>query len=97
MSTIRESIYAEITEERQYQVQKWGNDAVNTPWMWAAYIAQYATSWMKGEFLPVRRSSTDLFRQSMLKVACLAVAAIESVDRQRGLNGQTFYEQEVGE
>lgn len=60
--------------------------------MWASYIAQYATRWMAGTFLPLKRDVTNTFRSSMVKVATLAIAAIESVDRQRENNEKTFYE-----
>jgi hypothetical protein len=92
-----DSIYKEIVAERTYQKERWGNevdDTVNTPWMWAAYIAGYATKWMGGTFLPLSTKTTDAFREGMVKVATLAVAAIESVDRQRANNNKTFYEQE---
>jgi hypothetical protein len=59
--------------------------------MWAAYIAQYATRWMAGTF-SITRSITDAFRTSMIKTAAIAVAAVESIDRQREANGSTFYE-----
>ena len=90
------SIYEEIKSERDYQTQKWGNevdDTKNTPWMWAAYIGQYATKWMVGSFLPLKSSVTDEFRTCMVKVATLAIATIESIDRQREENGKTFYEE----
>ena len=88
------SIYDEIKTERDYQDGKWGHvadDTLNTPWMWSAYISGYATKWMAGTFLPLDRSVTDDFRRMMIKVAALAVAAVESVDRQR-TSGKTFFE-----
>ncbi len=91
-----ETIYKEIIEERIYQKNRWGNetdDSLNTPWMWAAYIGQHATRWMRGTFLPLSPDVTDGFRAAMVKVATLAIAAIESVDRQRAENNKTFYEQ----
>lgn len=90
------TVYDEILEERAYQEGLWGNEAddvLNTPWMWAAYISGYATKWMVGSFLPLKTSVTDEFRKCMVKVAALAVAAIQSVDRQRAENGRTFYEE----
>jgi hypothetical protein len=90
-----DDIFQEIRAEREYQERRWGNgadDTLNTPWMWSAYIAQYATRWMAGTFLPLGRDVTDAFRACMVKVACLAVAAIESVDRQRAQKGKAFYE-----
>lgn len=92
------SIFEEIAAEREYQRKKWGDEAddqLNTPWMFAAYIAQYATKWMSGTFLPLSRGTTNTFRTCMVKVAAIAVAAIESVDRQREKEGQTFYETPV--
>lgn len=91
-----QNIFDEIKNEREYQKERWGDEAddtVNTPWMWAAYITQYATRWMAGTFLPLSGDVTSAFRTCMVKVACLAVAAIESVDRQRAEKGKTFYEE----
>lgn len=93
---MRDEIIQEILSERYYQEERWGNDtddAVNTPWMWAAYISGYATKWMVGTFLPLETTVVDSFRTCMVKVATLAVAAIESVDRQRKEKGITFYEE----
>ena len=92
----RMDIYNEINAERDYQNEKWGtetDDTKNTPWMWAAYIGQYATRWMKGTFLPRETTVTDEFRKCMVKVASIAVAAIESIDRQRAKDESTFYEE----
>ena len=89
------SLYDELKAEREYQEAKWGtkvDDTQNTPWMWAAYIGQYATRWMVGSFLPLKRDVTNSFRACMVKVATLAIAAIESIDRQREQHGKTFYE-----
>ena len=89
------SVYDEILKERTYQDQKWGHvadDTLNTPWMWASYIANYATKWMAGTFLPLGKNTTDAFRTAMIKVAALAVAAVESVDRQRETQGKPFFE-----
>lgn len=89
------TVYDEIMAEREYQTQKWGtynDDETNTPWMWASYIAQYATRWMAGTFT-INKDMTTAFRTSMIKVAAIAVAAVESIDRQRTEKGQPFYEQ----
>jgi hypothetical protein len=89
------NLYDELKAEREYQEAKWGievDDTKNTPWMWAAYIGQYATRWMVGSFLPLKQDVTNNFRACMVKVATLAIAAIESIDRQREQHGKTFYE-----
>jgi hypothetical protein len=90
-------IFDEIYAEREYQKKRWGDeldDKYNTPLMWVAYLTQYATKWITGSFLPFDRKVTDSFRSSMIKVATLAIAAVESLDRQREANGKAFYEKE---
>jgi hypothetical protein len=88
------SIYDEIKQERDYQDGKWGHqtdDMLNTPWMWAAYLAQHSTRWMRGTF-DLDTATSDAFRKAMVKTAALAVAAVESLDRQRATRGKAFYE-----
>lgn len=88
-------IYGSIRQEREYQVGKWGNDAddnLNTPNDFVSYINAFSTKWFPGGFAPYTTETVDAFRESMVKVAALAVAAIESVDRQRDEAGHTFYE-----
>jgi len=90
------SVYDEIKKERDYQEERWGHDlddSRNTPWMWAAYIGQYATRWMVGSFAPLKREVTNDFRTCMIKVATLAIAAVESLDRQREKDETAFYEE----
>lgn len=93
---ISHNLIRELDAEHEYQKKKWGtsgDDSKNTPWMWASYISQYATKWMVGEFLPIGRTTTESFRTCMVKVATIAISAIESIDRQRENNGSTFYEE----
>lgn len=88
-------ILIETAHERGYQINKWGNetdDTKNTPWMWVSYIASYATGWMRGEF-SITKSCADRFRTAMIKTAATAIAAVESLDRQRLKNGGAFYEE----
>jgi hypothetical protein len=90
------SVYDEIKAERDYQIGKWGNesdDTKNTPWMWAAYIAQYATRWMSGKFTFNSDEDTGSFRQAMIKTAAIAIAAVESLDRQNEESGKPFYQE----
>jgi len=77
--TDRSYIYAAIQAERDYQDKKWGgaaNDDRNTSYEWVAWIAAYLTKWLHVSVPPLS------FRDCMVKVAALAVAAIESCDRQ---------------
>jgi hypothetical protein len=93
--TIRSTILSEIDKERTYQEGKWGNetdDTVNTPNDYVTYMAAYSTKWFPGGFTPYSAETVNAFRKSMVKTAALAVAAVESIDRQREEAGHTFYE-----
>ena len=76
----RQNIFNMIDSEREYQDAKWGPefDDRNTANDWCAYINNYAS----------RASTFDLnqdeFEIAMLKVAALAVAAIETSRRNAG-------------
>lgn len=73
----RDGIYAAIDAERDYQDERWGHefDDKNTSNDWCSYVCRYATS-AAGFDVP-----TVQFRAQMVKVAALAVAAIEATDR----------------
>lgn len=93
---IRSQALEEIANERTYQEGKWGNEAddtLNTPNDFIAYMNAYSTRWFPGGFTPYNPETVDAFRKSMVKTAAIAVAAIESVDRQRENAGHTFYEE----
>lgn len=68
--------FASIINERRYQDEKWGgpeHDDGETELNWQRYITEYANA--QG------RSASYDFRKRMVKVAALAMAAIEAVDR----------------
>lgn len=77
-----DKIYSEITAERAYQDKKWGgvtNDDSKSVYDWIAFIVVYLgrasgaeTDWGQ---------NIVLIRPLLVKVAALAVAAIESLDR----------------
>lgn len=69
----RDGIFNQIDDERAYQETKWGNgfDAKNTPNDWVAYISKYLGQTVTMPF------NEDTFRKQLLKVATLAVAALE--------------------
>jgi len=73
-------ILDEIKKEREYQNQKWGNDFDNRNNAndWSAYITRYNGNASFAE-------TPQEWRKQMLKVATLAVAAIESYDRNNRL------------
>jgi hypothetical protein len=70
----------EICVEREYQCAQWGTefDDANTLNDWVTYITTYAATAAGMDTPPEKQ------RENMLKVATLAIAAIESFDR----NGQ---------
>ena len=81
----RESIFEEIQKERAYQDTKWGgppHDDEHTVRDWVFFIVGYLgkivispeTNWGRNE-INVRRY--------FVKVAALAVAALEALDRRR--------------
>lgn len=94
----RQDILKEINAEREYQVNKWGNDAddtKNSPNDFVAYISHHASRWFNGGFAPYDAATVAAFRKQMIKTAALAVAAIESLDRQTRDVGAPFYQKET--
>jgi len=80
------TIFEEISEEREYQDMKWGgpvhDDTSNTLNDWRTLITNYATrNYDNGYILKVDVPDSGAFRTDMIKVAALAVAAIEATDR----------------
>jgi len=71
----RSEVYAAIDAERAYQA-KWGLefDHANTPNDWVTYIVKYL-----GQCVTLPWNG-DTFRKQMVKVAALAVAALEQYD-----------------
>jgi hypothetical protein len=69
----RTEIFASIEKERAYQEQRWGNgfDTLNTPNDWVTYITKYLGQSVTMPF------NAEQFRTQLLKVATLAVAALE--------------------
>jgi hypothetical protein len=90
------TINEEIIAERNYQIERWGHkldDTVNKPNDWVAYIAHHSTRWSKGGFPPYNAETVESFRCQMIKTAAIAVAAVESLDRQIEENGKPFYQE----
>lgn len=72
------TVYEEIQKEREHQDIKWGGpgeDDLNTDHNWIAYIIKQT-----GQAV-TRQGDRSNFRQRMIRVAALAVAAIERCDR----------------
>lgn len=75
-----EKVLQEIRDEREYQKKRYDQafDDANTPNDWVSYITTYA-----GQAGTATRNDRTLenFRKMMVKVAALAVAAVEAADR----------------
>lgn len=92
---VPDDILNAIAAERDYQTRRWGveaDDTKNEPNDWVAYISHHATRWFSGGFAPYDFGTVEAFRAQMVKVAALAIAAIESIDRQRVTKGAAFFE-----
>lgn len=76
---MRETIFQEINKERAYQDTKWsGTDGENSPYNWGAYITAYTSRSLIG-FPGDTEARREAFKKDMVKVAALAVAAIEKL------------------
>ncbi|MHA2063141.1 MAG: hypothetical protein ACXABY_02050 [Candidatus Thorarchaeota archaeon] len=84
-----EKILEDIRKEREYQVEKWGNDFddKNTANDWVTYITMYASAGARMD------ASPEEFRTAMVKVATLAVAALEAIDRNDGKTAPRHYDE----
>lgn len=85
-----EKILEDIRKERAYQVGKWGDkfDNQNTANDWVTYITMYASAGARMD------KSPEEFRTAMVKVATLAVAALEAIDRNNGKTASRHYDTE---
>lgn len=73
-------VYEEIREERAHQDTKWGgaqHDDQHHPHDWLTYLVGHLGRAWSYPFEP------DVYRRQLIRVAALAVAAIESYDRRR--------------
>ncbi|HVX01258.1 MAG TPA: hypothetical protein VHA52_12610 [Candidatus Babeliaceae bacterium] len=79
MNKIRQAILNQIDTEREKQEKMWGNDNDDThsEEMWDAIVVhELGQSCFHDD-------DSATFRKQMIKVAAVAVAAIESLDRSR--------------
>lgn len=85
-SDARLSLFRAIDGERGYQNHKWGTtfDDKNTVNDWTTYITQYAGDAARMDIPSQQR------RTKLLKVATLAVAAIETFDRNNGFPSRHY-------
>ena len=74
-----QDIFEKIRIEREYQDNKWGNtDQYNNEYNWAAYIGAYAYRSLIGH-PGESQARKEAFKADMIKVAALAVAAIQKI------------------
>src|SRR5690348_6314119 len=83
-----QKVLAELVKERAYQDTRWGGkafDDANTERDWAAFILHYLALGLTARLGAVPGRP---FREAMLKVAALAVAAIEAEDRRHAADAE---------
>lgn len=79
-------VLEEVRQEREHQDKKWGgpnHDDKHTPYDWSAFIISYLGESVS-EFVNESgrvESRLRTFRYNMIKIAALAIAAVEYVDR----------------
>lgn len=73
-------VFADVARERMRQEEKWGraHDDVNTQADWRRHIRRHNEKGCRS----IQHRTNVFFRQQMIRVAALAIAAIEAVDRQ---------------
>ena len=80
MLETRKAIFDELEKERAYQEEQWGRDfdKNNTINDWATYIMMYTGDASK------QAAGIEEWRMNMIKVAALAIAAVEIYDEGEG-------------
>lgn len=85
---IPQTIIDDLQAEREYQLQAcgwdYGFDARNTRSDWITYIMVYLGKFATWRKAPPEETSLSARRKQLLKVATLAIAAVESLDRNNG-------------
>ena len=74
-------VFKEITKEREKQDKQWGgqvHDDTHNPSDWLVYMMKFMGRAAQYPF------DAGIYRDCMIKIAALAVAAVESLDRFRG-------------
>lgn len=80
------NLYLEIADERSHQDKKWGgpeHDNHHTTFEWVGFITYYLGKSIDCIINNAGKEEHQLllFRYNMIKVAALAIAAVEAVDR----------------
>lgn len=80
-AALRAKVLADVMLERQSQDQRWGDqhDDEHNEREWLAIIWSYLRH---AEHQPPDRTLYTRYRENLIKVAALCVAAVESIDRQ---------------
>lgn len=81
-------LMVEILKERDAARARWGEefDDKNTVNDWIAYVSSYAARAFIWPFSPT------VFRDSFIKVAVIAIAAVQALDRNGGKIAKRHYE-----
>lgn len=80
MSTTERTL-AEVAAERGRQDELWGEQNYD-PYMWLAILVEEVGE--VGEALNDKAATVEEYREELIQVAAVAVAAVESLDRRLG-------------
>lgn len=76
---MRQDFFNAVEAERTYQENKWGaTDSLNNEYNWAAYLGAYTNRSLIG-FPGDNPARVEAFKKDMVKVAALALAAVEKL------------------
>lgn len=73
-----EKVFEEIRQERRFQDEKWGVQN-HHPLMWNAILMEEVGE--VSEALLQNRDSIKCYREELIQVAAVAIAAVENLDR----------------
>lgn len=90
-----EAIFQEIREERFRQVEQWGGAEFDDEQSALDFFAYIHKQRFKGSESATRGNIADT-RERFIKIAALAVAAVESIDRKEGKKFPDAPEGQVG-
>jgi hypothetical protein len=79
-NTVLRSLFEEIRAEREAQDAEWGgtaHDDTHTQFDWWDFIKQHNDRSIRGQ-------KRDDYRKQLIRIAALAVAAVQAFDRKKG-------------
>ena len=90
MNITREGVFVDVAKELTCQDERWTQefDSKHTMNDWVSFITRYV-----GKAVPMREPNDlhiKVFRDNMIKVAALAIAAVETLDTNCGISPRHY-------